>query len=71
MVYLGYLYAMGRLVERDRIRAYLWFDRAAADGFSAAREARDWLEFVMPEDELAEARQAAQHWQPRSATGSP
>lgn len=64
MVHLGFLYAMGRLVERDRIRAYLWFDRAAAGGFSAGRSARDWLAFVMPEEELVQARRAAMNWHP-------
>lgn len=64
MINLGFLYAMGRQIERDRVEAYMWFDRAAATGLAAGRGARDWLIFVMPEAEFAEAQRRAPDWQP-------
>ena len=64
MINLGFLYAMGRLIERDRVEAYMWFERVAATGRSAGRKARDWLVFVMPEAEFAEAQRRAPDWQP-------
>jgi TPR repeat protein len=53
----GVWYRDGKIVSRDRSRAYFWLDKAASQGRTRASEYRDALARRMTSNELAEAKQ--------------
>lgn len=53
---LGYLYARGEGVGRNRVRAYVWFARAAAQGDAIAADAAATLARRLAPADLATAR---------------
>jgi localization factor PodJL len=54
--WLGRLYAEGLGRPRDPVTAYVWFDRAAAQGHHDSAVLRDGLATVLTPDQMAEAR---------------
>lgn len=64
---LGHMYANGQGVLQDYVEAHKWFNLAAAQGSSGAREARDRIEKRMTPQQLAQAQQLAREWQPKPA----
>ncbi len=52
---LGDLYAAGRGVRRDYVRADLWLSRAAAQGSTWSAGRRDEIAKVMSATDIAEA----------------
>ena len=61
---LGYMYAQGQGVAQDKAVALVWLSLAAAQGFEAARSARDRLAANMTPDQIAEAQRLAREWKP-------
>jgi TPR repeat protein len=62
---LGAIYAEGRGVPRDYIRAYAWFSLAMLAGDQLAQGNRDIAARNMTPAEIAEAEQLAQKVKPR------
>jgi len=59
---LGYCYKHGAGVERDLVKAYIWFDIAAHhDDFSAASE-RDSVAERLTEEQIFAAQRSALQW---------
>ena len=57
---LGVMYRRGQGVARNSVRAFVWFNRAAARGDATAKaELRD-VSQTMTDEELAQAREIAQ-----------
>jgi TPR repeat protein len=54
--WLGRLYADGLGRPRDPVTAYVWFDRAAAQGHHDSAVLRDGLATVLTPDQMAEAQ---------------
>lgn len=50
----------GEGVPQDLIRAYMWWDIAAANGDDRAREARDYIAKEMTSSQIENAEQLAQ-----------
>ncbi|HTH15917.1 MAG TPA: peptidoglycan-binding protein [Magnetospirillum sp.] len=53
---MGRLYSLGDGVPKDFVQAWVWFDRAARQGHQLAREARDSMNYVLTDAQLAQAR---------------
>jgi len=51
-------------VDRDFVRAYLWYSRALANGLAAADALRSDLIKSMTADDLNKARKSARTWKP-------
>jgi localization factor PodJL len=62
---LGRLYALGLGEPRDFVRAWQWFDRAAAQGNGEARMARDDIAAILTPQQLATAEAAVRPAQPQ------
>ena len=56
---LGVLYATGRGVPRDKVRAWAWFQIAAGQGDRKARSNREIIAASMTPDELNRARRVS------------
>ena len=63
---LGFMYAVGQGVRQDFVRAYMWLDLAAAQGYPDAISYRDRVAANMTSDQLAEARRLAREWKPKT-----
>lgn len=67
---LGLMYVEGRGVSRDYVQAHKWFDLAATSGDAGVREravtARKRVEAGMSPSQIAEARELARGWRPRT-----
>jgi hypothetical protein len=61
---VGYLYASGKGVPQDYVRAHLWFNLASAQGSDRAIDAREKIAEVMTPQQIAEAQKLAREWQP-------
>ena len=61
-VCLGSMYALGRGVAQDYIRAHMWANVAGAAGLEGAREIRDHLRDLMTPEQVAEAQRLAREW---------
>ncbi len=59
---VGLMYREGQGVPRDDVRAYQWFDLAAAGGQVDAARARDDLARRMAPDQIAEAHRLVSAW---------
>jgi len=57
---LGVMYRRGQGVSRNRVRAFLWFSRAAAGGDARARAELREVSRTMTLEELSQAREMAQ-----------
>jgi len=57
---LGVMYRRGQGVARNSVRAFLWFNRAAARGDAAAKAELHDVSQTMTREELAQAREMAQ-----------
>ncbi len=51
-------------VDRDSVRAYLWYSQALANGLAAADALRSDLVERMTPDDLTQARESAKTWKP-------
>ena len=61
---LGAAYVNGLGVPKDYVLGQMWFILAAAQGFEAARSARDKLTRYMTPDQIIEAQRLAREWKP-------
>jgi TPR repeat protein len=57
---LGVMYRRGQGVARNSVRAFLWFNRAAARGDAAAKAELHDVSQTMTREEFAQAREMAQ-----------
>jgi uncharacterized protein len=58
------LYAEGRGVPQDYVRAHMWFSLAAAQGEQRAVKTLDMAERKMTPTQIAEAQKLARDWKP-------
>jgi len=59
---LGRLYAEGRGVSEDKVKAYMWFDLSASNGNSRAIAQRDAIAAQVSSDEIDRAQDMAAAW---------
>ena len=59
------MYANGDGVPTDNIQAFVWWNLAAAQGFSGAKEHRTAIEKMMTRAQIAEARKLSREWKPK------
>jgi uncharacterized protein len=62
---LGFMYQKGLGVPQDYVRAYMWFDLAAAQGTKGAAEWREHIAARMAPEQIAEAQKLAREWKPK------
>ena len=62
---LGFMYQKGLGVPQDYVRAYMWFDLAAAQGTKGAAEWRELIAARMTPAQIAEAQKLAREWKPK------
>ena len=65
MLYLGVMYAEGRGVPQDYVRAYMWFNLGAASGNATAVKNRDTLTKLMAPSEINQAQKVARECEKR------
>ena len=53
---LGFMYANGHGISKNRIRGYMWLNIAAAQGQKDASEGRDMVAKMMTPEQIAEAK---------------
>jgi TPR repeat protein len=58
------MYDNGQGVPQDYVRAYMWFNSAAAQGLQGAEEDRDQVAQQMTAAQIAEAQKLAREWKP-------
>jgi TPR repeat protein len=63
---LGAAYVNGLGVPKDYVLGQMWLILAAAQGFEAARSARDKLTAHMTPGQIAEAHRLAGEWKPKT-----
>jgi TPR repeat protein len=63
---LGAMYLYGLGVPADHVMAYLWFALAADQGDEEAHFQRDRMAALLSNDQLAQAEQMEQTWQPHA-----
>ncbi len=66
---LGVMYATGQGVPEDDIRAYAWFNLAAAQGAKEAMELKDSARKHMTREQIAEAQQLSRELAARIESG--
>ncbi len=59
---LGYMYASGKGVLQDYIKAHMWFNLSASQGNERAMESRDKIVKAMTPQQIAEAQRLARQW---------
>ncbi len=59
---MGRLHADGLGVDRDNMRAYMWFDIAAANGYTGAASARDIIAGRLSSYQVEQAKRMAADW---------
>ncbi len=64
---MGYAYCRG--VPMDYVRAHMWFNLAAAQGFADAVKNRDMFTKVLTPQQMAEAQKLARECQARNFKG--
>src|SRR5579871_2086172 len=64
---LGFMYAVGQGVMQDFVRAYLWLNLAAAQGYTDAMSYRDRVAATMTPGQIAEAQRLAREWKPKTS----
>ena len=60
--FLGILYAEGKGVIKDAVRAYMWLSLASLDGIDGAAGGRDLIEKEMSSGQIADAERLAREW---------
>jgi len=65
---LGHMYASGKGVPQDYIKAHLWFNLAAAQGNERASSSRDKIARFMTAQQIAEAQNLAREWQSKETS---
>ena len=65
---LGYMYAHGKGVKKDRVQAYLWLSLAAQHGIGTALNALESVVNSMSAEEKAQGVYLFEQW--RSAAGT-
>ena len=71
---IGRLYAEGRGVTQDKVKAYMWFDLAASNGNNRAIEARDAIGADLNSSDIDRAQEMATMWRadhPGSTVNAP
>jgi uncharacterized protein len=63
-LYLGVMYAEGRGVPQDYVRAYMWFSLSAAQGEQRAVKTLEIAERRMTPAQISEAQKLARNWKP-------
>ena len=63
-LYLGVMYAEGRGVPRDYVRAHMWFSLAVAQGEQRAITTLKMVERRMTPAQINEAQKLARDWKP-------
>ena len=63
---LGEMYYYGIIVPKDYIQAYLWLNLAAAQGQGKARKLLDLLLKIMTPEQIEEAQELLNEWQPET-----
>ena len=63
---LGVMYTLGRGVPQDYVQGYFWSELSAAQGDREAALLRDTLVKEMTDEQIAEAKNLAREWKPRS-----
>jgi uncharacterized protein len=63
-LYLGVMYAEGRGVPQDYVRAHMWFSLSAAQGEQRAVKTLEMAERRMTPAQIDEARKLARDWKP-------
>ena len=56
------MYALGRGVPRDHVRAYMWMDIAAMQGDETARKNRHNMALKMTGTDVSKAQRLAREW---------
>ena len=64
MLYLGVMYAEGRGVPQDYVRAHMWFSLSAAKGEQKAVKTLEMAERQMTPAQITEAQKLARDWKP-------
>ena len=65
MLHLGAIYAKGRGVPQDYVRAHMWFSLSAAQGEQkAAKNLIEMAERQMTPAQITEAQKLAREWKP-------
>jgi TPR repeat protein len=59
------MYAQGQGVPQDYVRAHMWFNLLAAQGYKGASENRDKAARLMTPAQIAEAQKLAREWKPK------
>ena len=62
---LGVFYDNGLAVPLDHVRAWMWFNLAAAQGKEGAAAFRDLIARRMTPAQIAEAQKLAREWKPK------
>jgi uncharacterized protein len=63
-LFLRVMYAEGRGVPQDDVRAHMWFSLSTAQGEQRAVKALDMAERRMTPAQIAEAQKLARDWRP-------
>lgn len=58
------MYANSQGVPRDLVRAYMWFELSAAQGYKDAIQARETVSERVTPEQIAEAQKLAREWKP-------
>ncbi len=61
---LGKAWREAGLVKLDRVRAYMWYSLAVANGLTRAGSTRDYIADQMTPAQIAEAERLAAEWKP-------
>jgi len=67
---LGMFYFLGVGVSQDYLQAHKWLNLSSAQGFKAAKTAREVVEQKMSPEQIAEAQQLARAFKPRKESDS-
>jgi len=62
---LGTMYQTGYGVPQDYVKAHMWFNLSATQGWKTAVIARADLEQKMTREQIAEAQKLARDWKPK------
>jgi uncharacterized protein len=62
---LGFWYEYGVGVQVDNVKAYLWYDLAAAQGGRRDADKRDQIAKKLTPEQIAEAQRMAREWVPK------
>jgi peptidoglycan hydrolase-like protein with peptidoglycan-binding domain len=69
--FLGHMYASGKGVLQDYIKAHVWFNISAAQGNENAAATRDKIAERMTIQQIAKAQKLAREWRPADASAKP